>query len=55
MTKKPNVKLKTDHSPSTRWVLAPFCFGFFSGSAKYRVEETAQLLKSEDVQSNTTE
>ena len=38
-----------------RLLLPPFCFGSSAFSAKYRVEETAELLKSEDSQSNTLE
>ena len=49
---KNKCQIKRDHS-STRFSLAAsaFFFGSSAGSAKYRVEETAELLKMEDAQS----
>ena len=38
-----------------RYLLPPFCFGSSAGSSKYRVEETAELLKAEDAKSNALE
>ena len=49
MRTKPNVKLKeTILQLAFRYLLPPFCFEISGGSAKYRVEETAELPKSED-------
>ena len=56
MTTKTNVKLKeTILQLAFHWLLLPFCFGVSAGSPKFRVEETAELLKSEDAQFNTLE
>ena len=56
MKTKTNVKLKeTILQFAFRWLLPPFCFGISTGSAKYQVEETAELPKLEDAQSITLE
>ena len=53
---KHNVKLKETILKLTfRYLLPPFCFGSSAVSSKYRVEETAELLKAEDAQSNALE
>ena len=56
MTTKTNFKLKeTILQLAFHWLLPPFCFGISAGSTKYLVEEMAELLKSEDTQSNISE
>ena len=56
MTTKTSVKLKeTILQLAYRWLLPPFCFRISTGFAKYPVEEMAELLKSEDAQSNALE
>ena len=55
---KNKYQIKIDHSSmrfSLAQLLPPFCIGISAGSAKYRVEGTAELPKSEDAQSNTLE
>ena len=53
---KINVKLKETILQLMFCYLFPqFCFGSSAGSSKYRVEETAELLKVEDAQSNALE
>ena len=56
LTTNTNVKLyETILQLTFRYLLPPFRFGSSADSSKYRVEETAELLKAEDAQSNALE
>ena len=57
LTTNTNVKLKKKNilQMTFRYLLPPFCFGSSAVSSTRYLEETAEVLRAEDAQSNTLE